>query len=117
MGGRVQANKPMQKKLLLALVGALLAGAVSSSAQTPPPAVAVPVAPAAPSSSWLIQPAVASTYMFRGARLGGAGFEPTIEYDAGPLAAGVWANFPFKDKVPGQSDPEFDFYGSYTIDA
>ena len=55
--------------------------------------------------------------MFRGARLGGPSFEPSLEYDAGSLALGVWANTPLKDKVVGQSDPEFDFYGSYTIEA
>jgi hypothetical protein len=55
--------------------------------------------------------------MFRGARLGGPSFEPAVEFDSGPLVAGVWANFPISDKVPGQSDPEFDFYGSYTIEA
>jgi len=55
--------------------------------------------------------------MFRGARLGGPSFEPSLEYDNGNLAIGVWSNFPLKDKVVGQSDPEFDFYGSYTIEA
>jgi len=33
-----------------------------------------------------------------------------------PWIAGVWASVPFDDdEVPGQPDPEFDFYGSCTI--
>lgn len=51
--------------------------------------------------------------MFRGVRLGGPSFEPSLEYDNGNLAIGVWSNIPLADKVQGQSDPEFDFYGSY----
>ena len=39
-----------------------------------------------------------------------------MEYDYGSFAGGVWSNFPLKDKVDGQSDPEFDFYGSYSMD-
>lgn len=54
--------------------------------------------------------------MFRGVRLGGPSFEPSIEWDTGALALGVWANVPLKDKVPGQSNPEFDWYGSYSFD-
>jgi hypothetical protein len=54
--------------------------------------------------------------MFRGARLGGPSFEPTIEYDYGALAVGIWANYPMRDKVAGQSDPEIDPYGSYTFE-
>ena len=65
---------------------------------------------------WGLTPAVVSQYMFRGVRLGGPAFEPTLEYDYGSLAVGVWANFPLMDKVVGQSDPEFDFYGSYTVE-
>ena len=65
---------------------------------------------------WGLTPAVVSQYMFRGVRRGGPSFEPTIEYDYGSLAVGVWGNFPLKDKVVGQSDPEFDFYGSYTVE-
>lgn len=52
--------------------------------------------------------------MFRGVRLGGAAFQPSVEFDSGNLALGVWASTPIKDKVPGQSDPEIDPYGSYT---
>ncbi|HKB58176.1 MAG TPA: hypothetical protein VKC51_11365, partial [Lacunisphaera sp.] len=95
----------MNKKIASLLVGVLGLGALTASAQTPAPAPA-----AAPTTgSWVITPAVASQYMFRGTRLGGPSFEPTIEYDYGSLAVGVWGNIPIKDKVDGQSDPEFDF--------
>ncbi len=55
--------------------------------------------------------------MFRGQRLGGQSFEPSLEADYGNWAIGVWANDPISngDKVPGQSDPEIDPYGSYTF--
>ncbi|HUJ43585.1 MAG TPA: TorF family putative porin [Opitutaceae bacterium] len=74
-------------------------------------------APAAPDSSVsvVVTPAFVNQYMFRGSRLGGPSFEPTVEVDSGNLALGVWMNFPMKDKVPGQSDPEIDPYGSYTL--
>lgn len=110
---------PMKNKttLLLALV-ALSAGALSLSGQTadstPAPAPA-PAAVAAPTSSFVVTPAVVSQYMFRGVRLGGPSFEPTVEFDSGALALGVWANFPLRDKVAGVSDPEVDPYGSYTF--
>jgi hypothetical protein len=55
--------------------------------------------------------------MFRGSRLGGASFEPSLEYDSGPIALGAWSNIPIADKVDGQSDPEIDLYGSYTYTA
>ena len=93
----------------------LLAALVTGVALSADTTSAAPVS--APSSSWVVTPAFASQYMFRGVRLGGPSFEPAVEFDQGNLAAGVWANFPIKDKVDGQSDPEFDFYGSYTIEA
>ena len=74
------------------------------------------VAPArAGDVSTVITPSFVTQYMFRGARLGGPSFEPTVEVDAGNLAVGVWANIPLADKVPGQSDPEIDPYASYTL--
>ena len=94
------------------LLAALLTTGASLSADTTAPAAA----PAAPSSSWVFTPSFASTYMFRGARLGGPSFQPSLEYDQGSLAVGVWANTPISNKVDGQSDPEFDFYGTYSID-
>ena len=53
--------------------------------------------------------------MFRGQRLNGAGFQPTIEMTAGDFTAGIWANVVLDKKVPDSSDPEFDLYGSYTM--
>ena len=98
------------------LVSVLALGTLSARAQAPAATAPADPAPAAPSSSWTFTPSFASQYMFRGARLGGPSFQPAIEYDAGSLALGVWSNFPIKDKVDGQSDPEFDIYGSYTIE-
>ena len=108
----------MNKKTTALLLSALTLGAFSLHGQTPAPASApAPApAPAAPSSSWTVTPTFVSQYMLRGARLGGPSFEPSIEYDAGALALGVWANTPISDKVVGQSDPEIDPYGSYTMD-
>lgn len=68
-----------------------------------------------PSTSVVLTPAFVNQYMFRGSRLGGPSFEPNVEVDSGNLALGVWTNFPMKDKVLGQSDPEIDPYGSYTL--
>jgi uncharacterized protein (TIGR02001 family) len=66
-------------------------------------------------TSVVVTPSVVSQYMFRGVRLGGPAFEPQVEVDSGDFVIGVWANTPLKDKVPGQSDPEIDPYGSYTL--
>jgi uncharacterized protein (TIGR02001 family) len=113
---------PMKNHRLLFVLGLATAVATGASAQTataapaPAPAPAATPAPApadAPSYSWTLTPAFASQYMFRGVRLGGPSFEPSLEFDDGNLALGVWSNFPIADKVDGQSDPEFDFYGSY----
>jgi uncharacterized protein (TIGR02001 family) len=71
------------------------------------------VAPVA--ASWTVTPAVASQYMFRGVRLAGPSFQPTIQYDRGNGELGAWASFPLQDKVAGQSDPEIDAYGWYKI--
>jgi uncharacterized protein (TIGR02001 family) len=102
---------------LLALVNCLRAQTATAPAPATAPVPAAPGAaePAAPAVSVTVTPAFVNQYMFRGARLGGPSFEPTVELDSGNLAIGVWANFPIQDKVPGQSDPEIDPYGSYTI--
>lgn len=100
---------------LLVLVNCLQAQIAPAAATTPAPAAPSAVGPAAPGVSVVLMPAIASQYMFRGARLGGLSFEPMIEVDSGNFAVGVWGNFPLKDKVAGQSDPEIDPYGSYTI--
>jgi len=107
-----------QKSKIVLTCAALAMGALSVSGQTatstPAPAVAAP-APAAPTSSWVITAPFVSQYMFRGVRLGGASFEPSVEFDSGALALGVWTNFPLSGKVVGQSDPEIDPYGTYTF--
>ena len=66
-------------------------------------------------TSVVVTPSVVSQYMFRGVRLGGPAFQPSVEVDSGNLAIGVWCSTPLKDKVPGQSDPEIDPYASYTV--
>jgi hypothetical protein len=71
---------------------------------------------AAPTSSVTLTPSFVSQYMLRGTRRGGPSFEPNIEYASGPLALGVWTNFPLSEKVAGQSDPEIDPYGSFTFE-
>ena len=94
--------------LLAALAG--LAAAATTIAQTAAPA------PAASSGvSFTATAAVVSEYMFRGQRLNGAGFQPSIEMAAGDFTAGIWTNFVLDDKVPDSSDPEIDLYGAYTF--
>ena len=93
----------------------MLVSSLSLSAQTPAPTVS-PAPAEASAPSWVLTNSVVSQYMFRGARLGGLSFQPAVEYDAGSLGLGIWANVPLKNKVPGQSDPEFDFYGFYAMD-
>jgi uncharacterized protein (TIGR02001 family) len=66
-------------------------------------------------TSVVVTPSFASQYMFRGVRLGGPAFQPTVEVDSGNLVIQIWASTPLKDKVPGQSDPEIDPNGSYTF--
>lgn len=62
--------------------------------------------------AWTVTPAIASQYMFRGVRLGGMSFQPAVEAAEKNVAVGVWANVPLEARVPGQSDPEIDLYGS-----
>jgi uncharacterized protein (TIGR02001 family) len=62
-----------------------------------------------------VTPSFVSQYMFRGVRLGGPSFQPTVEVAIKDLTIGVWANTPLADKVPGQSDPEIDPYVGYTM--
>jgi uncharacterized protein (TIGR02001 family) len=86
------------------------AGSLGLRAQTAPSQTAAETS----ALSWVITPAVVSQYMYRGTRISGPSFQPAIEFGTGGLVGGVWANFPIKDKVVGQSDPEYDFYVSYT---
>eukprot|EP01012_Entosiphon_sulcatum_P050241 TRINITY_DN69021_c0_g1_i1.p2 TRINITY_DN69021_c0_g1~~TRINITY_DN69021_c0_g1_i1.p2 ORF type:complete len:265 (+),score=38.01 TRINITY_DN69021_c0_g1_i1:34-828(+) len=100
----------MTKKLLLALLSAAAVGTVSTRAQAP-------AAAAAPAPAYTVTTtfSAVSQYMFRGQRLGGPSWQPSVEVGAGDFTAGIWSNLPFKDKVANSSDPEFDLYGSYTI--
>ena len=102
----------MNYKTTASLLCALALGAISAQAQTP---AAAPVA-AAPSYTITATTSVVSQYMFRGTRLGGPSIQPAVDFASGSLALGLWTNFPVKDKVVGASDPELDFYGSYTFD-
>jgi len=99
------------------LSAALLAGALTNlRAQTAEPAApAAPAEPAAPAWAFVLTPSVATQYMFRGVRLGGLSLQPSLEADYGNFAVGIWASTPLSHKVPGQSDPEIDPYGSYTF--
>jgi uncharacterized protein (TIGR02001 family) len=100
----------MKIKKSLLVISLIVAGTHGLPAQTAPSS---PTATATPSWSFTVTPTFVSQYMFRGVRLGGSSFEPAIEADYGNLALGVWSNWPIKDKVSGQSDPEIDPYGSY----
>ncbi len=98
----------MNKILLIALAGALSVGALNVRAQ----AGATVNAPTVTANV-----SVVSQYMFRGQRLGGLSLQPSAEIGGmlgGNLAVGVWASKPLSNRIPGVSDPEFDFYGSYT---
>ena len=99
---------------LLTSVNCLHAQTAATST-TAAPATLRTVEPTTSEVPVVLTPAIASQYIFRGARLGGPSFEPTIEVESGNLVLGLWGNFPIKDKVPGQSDPEIDPYGSYTL--
>src|SRR5688572_27003405 len=111
---------PMNTKLLLVCVGAVVTGAAASFAQTPtpPPTVAPAPPPPPPSPSFTVTATASavSQYMFRGLRLSDGGFQPAVEMSTGNLTLGAWGNFPIDgDKVPDSSDPEIDLYGSYSI--
>ena len=41
-------------------------------------------------TSVVVTPAFVNQYMFRGVRLGGPSFEPSVEIDSGNFALGVW---------------------------
>lgn len=98
----------MNKILLIALAGAFSLGAVNGRAQTS-------TTVSAPSVT--VNVATVSQYMFRGQRLGGLSLQPSVEIGGmlgGGLNLGVWASKPLSNRIPGVSDPEIDFYGSYT---
>jgi uncharacterized protein (TIGR02001 family) len=109
-----QPNPPMNKPTLAILTMTLCA--LPLQAQTPP--APTPPAPATPTPSYTVTVtgAAVSQYMWRGLRLSGAAFQPSVEVGAGNAVIGLWASTPFDPQVvPDSSDPEFDFYGSYNI--
>ncbi len=69
----------------------------------------------APALTTTLTPTFVSQYMFRGMRLGGPSFQPSVEVASSNWGLGIWASTPLKDKVVGQSDPEIDPYGYYTF--
>ncbi|MGH7997011.1 MAG: hypothetical protein ACREFX_11725 [Opitutaceae bacterium] len=96
----------------LAAAGAVLARPdVRAQAANGPPAVSVVATPV-----WVSQD------LFRGQRLSGPAFQPSVEADYAGVALGVWTNFPIGGKVrdpaalpSAKSDPEIDVYGSNAI--
>jgi uncharacterized protein (TIGR02001 family) len=95
----------MNKILLIALAGALSTGSLDLRAQS--------------DTSVTTNVALVSQYMFRGQRLGGMSVQPSVEIGGlaeGRLALGVWYSKPMTNAIPDVSDPEVDFYGSYTIE-
>jgi Bacterial protein of unknown function (Gcw_chp). len=65
--------------------------------------------------TWSVTPAFASEYLFRGTRVAGAAFQPSLDYSRGAFAAGLWSSAAFSDRGRGRADPEFDVYGTYSI--
>lgn len=98
-----------QKLHSFVLAAVLTTGATGAWAQT------AAVATAAPGYAVTATASVVSQYMFRGQRLNGAGFQPSVEVAAGDFTGGVWANVPLDKVVADSSDPEIDLYASYTF--
>ncbi len=109
-GGCRLPTKPMKQKSLRLILTVFVLGAFSLNAQT----ASTPIA-TAPTLSVTLTPSLVSQYMFRGQRLGGLSFQPAVEVGYGNTVAGIWSNFPVENKVPGVSDPEFDFYAANTV--
>ncbi|MBM3853493.1 MAG: hypothetical protein FJ399_10090 [Verrucomicrobia bacterium] len=98
----------MKNALPIAVLGILACAAAQAQAPAAAPATA-------PGVSFTVTGSVVSQYMFRGQRLNGAGFQPSVEMAAGNFTLGVWSNVVLDDKVADSSDPEIDAYGSYTM--
>lgn len=67
-------------------------------------------------SGWTATSSFTSQYVFRGARINDAAFQPSLEYAANGLTLGVWSNLPFKGRMANQPSTEVDFYGSYLFE-
>lgn len=65
--------------------------------------------------TWTVSPVIVSHYVFRGAVLADASFQPWVDYTRGPLSLGLWSSTALKDREAGGSDPEIDLYGSYAL--
>ncbi len=74
-----------------------------------------PVASSADDGTWSITPAFASQYLFRGTRLAGASFQPSLDYSRGAFAAGAWSSAALSGGARGRSDLEVDIYGMYSF--
>ncbi len=72
----------MNKPLFFALVGSLVADIAFAQPQIAP----------STQREWTVTPSIVSQYMFRGVRLSGEAFQPTIEMTQGNLTAGIWAS-------------------------
>jgi uncharacterized protein (TIGR02001 family) len=101
--------------VLIAALGASFVQAQTPAPATPAAAASPAVAPAAAGPSWVLTPSFVSTYMFRGMKVNGLSFQPSVELDVGNAMVGVWASFPLDDKTPGVSDPEVDPYFTYKV--
>lgn len=97
---------------VLALAAVLAADCGRAQTLTNTPAI---TEPGGSDMSLTVTPAYVSEYMFRGVRLGGPSFQPSMEFAWENLTVGLWANLPVADHVSGQSDPELDAYLSYTF--
>lgn len=105
---------PLFTLLSLAVCAVVLRAQPASGLADSPPG-AFPVVPriAREQEAWTVTAPLVSQYLFRGVRYGGLSFQPSLEYTNRRVTVGVWSNVPVQDEVPGQSDPEIDFHGSY----
>ena len=92
-------------RLLLTLTAACLLGCL-------PPVSGQSLATGS-APTWSVTPAVVSNYLFRGVRLGGASFQPTVEAAWSDASVGLWSSVPLDNKVP-DVETEYDLYASYT---
>jgi len=65
--------------------------------------------------AWTTGSTLSTEYIFRGVKLAGFSAQPWVDYTAGPLTAGLWSNVAIDQHSTRYSDPEIDFYGSYTF--
>lgn len=93
----------MNKPLFFVLVGSLVADIAFAQPQIAP----------STQPEWTVTPSIVSQYMFRGVRLSGEAFQPTIEMTHGNLTAGIWASTSLERQISGDADPEIDPYASY----